>query len=259
MKLVATFLVGLGLLALLLGCGPGPPKAKLDAEDQFLLAKKRFDDRKYLEAQTEFQKLIWNFPGSDYVDEAHYYLAECFLQQEDYPSAIHSYQRLLQNYSQSPFADDAQYKVGLCYYKQSLPARLDQDFTHKAIRELRTFLEDYPNSEWVPEAQKLLMVSRTKLAQKEYLNGHLYYRMGEYVSAIIYLQEVLKDYPDTKWADDAQFTIGECYRRQKKWDQALESYQQVLETSISGRLVRQAQKRIDKIEKKLEEAQKSSG
>jgi len=259
MRLAVTLLIASSIWAGFLGCGPAPPKMQLDAEDQFLLAKKKYDEHKYLDAQTEFQKLIWNFPGSDYVDEAQFYLAECFFYQEDFPSAIHEYQRLLNNYSQSPFVDIAQYKVGLSYYKQSLPAQLDQDFTHKAIRELETFLEEYPNSEQVPEAQNLLFASRTKLAHKEYLSGRLYYKMGEYASALIYFEEILETYPDTKWADDAQFAIGECYRRQKKWTQALKSYQQLLEMSSSESLVRRTKNRIDEVEKKLEESQKSSG
>jgi outer membrane protein assembly factor BamD len=252
MKQVITFLIGLSILALLFGCGSTPPKVGLDAEDHFLLAKKKYDDRKYLDAQIEFQKLIWNFPGSDYVDEAQFYLAECFFFQEDFPSAIHEYQRLLNNYSQSQFVDVAQYKVGLSYNKQSLPAQLDQDFTHKAIRELQTFLEDYPHSEHIPEAQNILLACRTKLAQKAYLNGRLYYKTGEYISALIYFEELLKTYPDTKWADDAQFAIGECYRRQKKWTQALESYQRLLEMSPSEKLARRAQNRIAEVEKQLE-------
>lgn len=256
MKFIVTLLLSLGILTLMSGCGPGPPKAKLDAEDQFLLAKEKYDHRKYLEAQTEFQKLIWNFPGSDYVDEAQFHLAECLFHQEDFPAAIHEYQRLLSNYSQSPLADAAQYKVALCYYKESLPAQLDQEFTHKVIQELRIFLEDYPNSEYVPEAQKLLLAARTKLAKKEYFNGHLYYRMGEYSAAIIYFEEILNDYSDTKWADDTQFAIGECQQSQKKWEQALESYRKVLEISTSEKLIRRAQKRIGKIKKKLEESQK---
>jgi outer membrane protein assembly factor BamD len=258
MKLFAIFLVALGLLALLFGCGPGPPKAKLDAEDQFLLAKQKFDDRKYFDAQTKFQKLIWNFPGSDYVDEAQYYLAECFFGQEDYQSAIHEYTRLLRNYSQSPFVDAAQFKIGVSYYKQSLPAPLDQDDTQKAARTLQTFLEDYPNSEYVPEAEKYLLAARTRLSKKEYLNGQLYYKMGAYDSAIIYFEELLENYSDTKWADDAQYAIGECQRRQKKWERALQSYQKVLEMSNSKKLAQRAQKRIDKIEKELTETPKSS-
>ena len=249
-----TILIGLGLLAFLSGCGSAPPKATMDAEDQFLLAKERYDHGKHLDAQIEFQKLIWNFPGSDYVDDAHYYLAECFFCQEDYLAATHEYQRLTSSFSQSPFAGPAQYKIGLCYYEQSLPVYLDQDFTDKTIRELRIFLEDYPNSDYVPEAQKLLLASRTKLAHKDLLNGKLYYKMKEYVSAIIYLEELLENYHDTKWAADAQYVIGECYRNQQKWGPALSAFQNVLQMDASQKLARRAQKRIDQVEKNLKTA-----
>lgn len=259
MKRLAMILLGLCLLSSLFGCGSSRPKMKLDAEDQFLLAKSKFDNRKYLDAQTEFQKLLWEFPGSEYVDEAQFYLAECYFHMEDYPSAIDGYTRLLNNYSQSPFSADAQFKIGLCYYEQVLPSALDQDYTRKAIRELRTFLEDYPDNENVPEAQKLLLECRTRLAKKEYDTGHLYYKLGEYGSAIIYYEELIENYPDTKWADDAQFGLGECYRRQEKWDQAMEAYLQVLEMSTTGNLTRRAQQRIENVEKKLQESQKSSG
>jgi outer membrane protein assembly factor BamD len=259
MKHLAMILLGLCLLSPLLGCGSTPSKVKLDAEDQFLLAMMKFDNRKYIDAQTEFQKLLWDFPGSEYVDEAQFYLAECYFHQEDYPSAIAGYTRLLNNYSHSPFSADAQFKIGLSYCKQGLPSALDQDFTLKAIRELRTLLEEYPTSDNVPEAQKLLLQCRTRLAKKEYDTGHLYYRLGEYASAIIYYEELIENYPETKWADDAQFGLGECYRRQEKWDQALKAYLQVLEMGTIGKLARRAQQRIESVEKKLQESQKSSG
>ncbi len=259
MRWMAILVLGLGLAPFCLACGSGPPRAVPDAEDQFLLAKKRFDDRKYTDAQIEFQKLIWSYPGSEYVDEAQFYLAESYFQLEDFSSAIIEYQRLLTNYSQSPFSHIAQFKVGLCYYEQSLPARLDQDDTHNAIRELGILLEEYPNSEYVPEAQKLLLAARTKLAYKEYLNGQLYYKMGDYLSAIIYFQEILKEYSDTKWSDDAQFSIGECYRRQEKWRQALDSYRQVLDMNPSEKLARRVQMRMEEMERKLGGAQPPSG
>ena len=87
-----TDIVLLGLISCLLiaGCGTTPPKGTLDAEDHYLVAKDLYDNRKYEAAQIEFQKLIWNFPGSDYVDEGQYYLAECLFEQEDFTGALPS-------------------------------------------------------------------------------------------------------------------------------------------------------------------------
>jgi outer membrane protein assembly factor BamD len=251
--------VSLCLLCLLLACGPAPPVSTPDAEDQYLLATEKFEDRKYIQAQLEYQKLIWNYPGSDLVDDAQYHLAESHRLLEDYPTAVVEYSRMLRSYSRSPFAPAAQYKLALCYYLQSLPSHLDQDFTHTAIRELKTFLDEHPQHEYAPEAQKLLLEARTKLAKKEYDNARLYYKMDAYDSAIIYIEELLAEYPDTKWADDAHYLIGECYREQGNWEDALEAYRQVLELDSSGKVARQAQKRIRQIEEKLPDREASSG
>jgi outer membrane protein assembly factor BamD len=223
-----------------------------DAEDQFLLARERYDRGKFEEAQQEFQKLIYNYPGSDYVDDAQYYLADCYRKLEDYPTAIVEYSRLLRNYSQSPLAPSAQYHLALCYFEQSLPAHLDQDFTHKAIQELELFLDEYPHSELVPQAQDLMLKARTKLAEKSYDTAHLYIKMHSDEAALIYLAEVLEEYGDTKWAGDAQYLMGECYRHQEKWQQALSAYRLTLDMSPSKKLRRQAETRIRQIEEMLE-------
>jgi outer membrane protein assembly factor BamD len=245
--------LALCLLCAALACGAPPPPGRLDAEDQYLLAQERYDDGKFEEAQLEFQKLIWNYPGSDYVDDAQYYLAECHRYLEDYPTAIIEYSRLLRSYSQSPFAPAAQYHLALCYFEQSLPSHLDQNFTHKAIGELQIFLEEYPHSEFTAQARDLLLQARTKLAKKDYENARLYLKMNDYESAIIYVEEILDQYGDTKWAVDAQYLLGECYRHQEKWQRALRAYRLMLEMNPSKKLQRQAEARIRQVQEALEE------
>jgi len=244
--------LSVGILFLLLSCTSSPPPGKLDAEDQFLLARERFDGRKFEEAQQEFQKLIWNYPGSDYIDDAQYYLADCYRNLGDYPTAIVEYRRLLRNYSQSPLASSAQYHLALCYFEQSLPSHLDQDFTQKAIQELEFFLEEYPHSALFPQATELMLKARTKLARKGYDNARLYLKMNSFEAAIIYIEEILEEYGDTKWAVDAQYLMGECYRHQEKWQQALGAYRRTLEMSPPKKLRRQAETRIRQIEDLLE-------
>jgi outer membrane protein assembly factor BamD len=246
-------LLSLCILLVALACTSPPPVGMPDAEDQFLLAQEKYDDRKFEEARLEFQKLIWNYPGSDYIDDAQYYLAECYRNQEDYPTAIVEYGRLLHNYSQSPFAPAAQYHLAQCYYEQSLPASLDQNFTEKAIQELQIFLEEYPQSELTSQAEDLLLRARTKLAKKGYDNARLYLKMDSYQAAIIYLQEILEAYGDTKWAVDAQYLLGECYRHLEKWQQALDAYRHTLEMSPPKKLRHQAETRIRQIEETLEQ------
>ena len=65
-------------------------------------------------------------------------------------------------------------------------------------------------SERVAEASKLIQDLRDKLEKKAFENAKLYYVTGgydpaNYKSAIIALRNVLRDYPDTKYAEEIEF------------------------------------------------------
>lgn len=47
-------------------------------------------------------------------------------------------------------------------------------------------------------------------------------------SAIKSYQEIIDKYPDSKWADDAQFYIAMTYFYGGEWDKAIEAYQKVI-------------------------------
>jgi outer membrane protein assembly factor BamD len=116
---------------------------------------------------------------------------------------------------------------------------------------LRDFLDDYPESDRREEAAELLTEARRKLAQKTYKNGYLYYRLGHYESALIYLEKVLNDYHDTDWVREARFQIAEVHYKEKKYDQAKEEYQSFLQDFPDHKLAEKAKKRVKNIESKL--------
>src|SRR5574341_1590032 len=72
---------------LIWGCGGKAVRPVLPQAEQYSLAKKYYDKKKYRQAAEEFQKLIFNYPGATVVDTALYYLGESYFHQEDYPSA----------------------------------------------------------------------------------------------------------------------------------------------------------------------------
>lgn len=211
-----------------LSCGPERFKVKLDDEDRYQLAVQYLEKGNYDRAIAEFKALILNFPGSALVDDAEFGLAEAYFRSKDYNLALAEYKRLLRDFPQSEYADDAQYKIGLCYFRLSLPAELDQEYTYKAIEGFRRFLEYYPDSELAGEAKKKIFACREKLARKTYKNGCLYLKLKEYEAALIYFQDVLNEYEDTKWAAWAQLGIGEVYYRQGKYESALEAFLEVM-------------------------------
>lgn len=47
-------------------------------------------------------------------------------------------------------------------------------------------------------------------------------------SATKFYQEVINKYPESKWADDAQFCIATAYFRRGDWDKAIAAFQKVI-------------------------------
>jgi len=232
------------------GCGPKAPPVILDAEDQYAVAKREFDKKNWDQAVVELQKLIFNYPGAAFIDSAQYLLGMAYFNQKEYPLAIGEFNKLLSSYPTSQLADDAAFMVALCDFKMSPQAELDQTHTQRAMDELKNFLNDYPQSDRREDAQKLLNKCRAKLAKKAYKTGYLYYRMGYYDSALIYLRLVLNDYHDTEWVKKAQFQIAEVFYKQKKYKKAKEEYRKFLQNFPEHKLAKKAKKRLEKLEEK---------
>jgi len=113
--------------------------------------------------------------------------------------------------------------IGYCFYLDSPDPRLDQTATNNAIAAFQEFLDVYPESDKVQEANKLLDELTDKLAYKSYMNAKLYYDLGNYLgnnyeSAVITSQNTLKKYPSTKYREELLMLILDS-----KYEQAVQS------------------------------------
>lgn len=220
---------------------------KLAPDDRFLLAKRYMEAGKYLKAQEEFKRLIFEYPGSDYVDDAQYYLAESYFLNKEYDLAILEYKFLIDNYRGSPYVDRSYFKVGLCYYKLSKPYYLDQTNTEKALDEIDLFLTKYPQSAYRDSALTVKEECLEKLAKKDLEAGKLYMRLGKYEAARIYFETITEEYPNTKASDQALFLIGISYEKEGATANAREIYEKVLSTSKDQLIISKARVRLEKL------------
>ena len=184
-------------------CGKKNKNELLTVEEAFREAMVKFEKGKYLDASDKLNLVILNYSGSSIIDSAQYYLAESHFKMKEYLIAASEYQRLVFQFPYSVLCDDAKYKIGLSYFLLSPKYGLDQEYTRKSVEEFQAFTEEYPNSDLVPEVLDKIFAARTKLAKKLYKSGELYYRMQDYESSVIYLNEVLDNYYDTEYAPKA--------------------------------------------------------
>lgn len=210
------------LIFIIAGCsGSGVSKINTDdPEKAFEIAKKNYDKKDYLDAIEDFSLIKVKFSGTIISDKSQYYLGMSYLKQEEYILAAYEFEYLLKNYPTSTYAVDGRFQLAMCYYGMSPKSSLDQTYTYQAITEFKNFLELYPTDKNAPEAENMIKRLRSKLALKELKSADLYATMENYKAATLYYENVVNEYFDTEYADDALYGKIEMLFTRKKFNEA---------------------------------------
>lgn len=208
-------LVALCFIPLLFGCSQYQKILKSnDYELKYSKAMEYFEKEDFMRAATLLNELQGVYRGTDKSEIINYTYANCLYSLNDYIMAGHYYRQFIKTFPTSEKNEESQYMSALCYYMMSPKARLDQTETYKAIDEFQLFVNLYPSSSRVKEANILMDELRDKLVYKSYLSAKLYFDLGNYMgnnylSAVIAAQNSLREFPDTKYREELSFLILE--------------------------------------------------
>ncbi len=178
-----------------------------DYEFKFKKAIEYYEAGEFVRSGTLFQELINIYRGTSRADQIYFYYAKSMMGQSDYLMANQYFRTLLREHPTSQFAEEAQFMVGYAAYLQSPKVRLDQEVTVNAIDALQLYINLYPFSERVDEANRLIDELRDKLVEKSYLNARLYYDFDNYKAAVVSLENALKEYPDTRFREELMYML----------------------------------------------------
>ncbi|MBR4962648.1 MAG: outer membrane protein assembly factor BamD, partial [Muribaculaceae bacterium] len=151
-----------------------------DYELRYEYAKIYFEQGKYARTYNLLKDVITLYKGTDKAEESLYLLARSAFMQKDYTSSGAYFEAYYRSYPRGEYAELSRYYTGIGYSKASPEPKLDQTDTYKAIKELKDFLDYYPQSEKAEEVQNLILELQEKLAEKELLTVKLYYDLGDY-------------------------------------------------------------------------------
>jgi outer membrane protein assembly factor BamD len=180
-------------------------KASNDNAKKYQAAIAYYNKKDYSKALELFETLVQRYRGQAQAEDLYYYYAYTNYRLKDYTSASYHFKQFSDTYPGSARAEECNFMSAYCYYLDSPIYSLDQENTTKAIDKLQLFINLYPKSERVAEASKLIQNLRDKLERKAYENAKLYLTIGDYQAAVIDFGNVLRDYPDTKYAEEMEF------------------------------------------------------
>ncbi|MGB9720596.1 MAG: outer membrane protein assembly factor BamD [bacterium] len=204
--------------------------APLEPEDEFDRAMEFFNNKKYDYAIKSFEKIIFYYASTEFVDDAQFYLARAYFEKKDYTQAITEFEYLIKNFPNTPFLEQSYLLRAKAYFLKAPGYEKDQTETKESISLLDDFMTRFPNSTYSDTAKLLILGARNRLAKKELENGRLYLKIKEYDSAILYFKYVIENYPETPSADEARYYLGQTYEKLGKKEQAYESYKELLDS-----------------------------
>ena len=179
-----------------------------------------FEEEKYVKSSQQFNIIVERASHTDLGDDALFFLAESYFLNEDYDLALIEFEKLVSRMGFSPYIEKSRWRICETLMLLSPNFYHDQDSSLKAITQIQEFLDDFPNSEYSKDADKLINELRTRLAEKNMETGKLYIKLKAYDSAMTSYEVVVNEYYDTKFFNDANMEIIRCLVLLKKSDEA---------------------------------------
>jgi outer membrane protein assembly factor BamD len=178
-----------------------------DYEYKLKRANEYFKKESYVRALPLFEELMTIYRGTSKAEEIGYRYAYCNYGLGDYIMAGYEFKNFAKTFPKSPLAEEAMYLNAMCYYLDSPRYSLDQENSNSALTELQLFVTLYPQSPKVQDCNDLIDKLRLKLHKKAYANCKLYYDVEDYKAAIVSFRNLIKDYPESQYSEEAHFMI----------------------------------------------------
>jgi outer membrane protein assembly factor BamD len=241
---VSVLLTGLAACVTLTSCAHQQANVPKTQEERLAEADALADRGKCGKAIPEYEKLLSEFPKPEVAEQAKFRLGKCRMDTGDCELAIAEFKDFVDTYPKSDLVDNAAYLAALCYLQEAPRLERDQTKTIEALSELNLLLRKYPNTDIKADVESAIKEARSRLAEKEYMNGQLYFNLGDYKSARVYFDYVVGDYGDTAWAPLALMRKARSFERQGMAAEAKTAYEQVVKDYPSSESGKEAARKV---------------
>ncbi|MFO7997484.1 MAG: outer membrane protein assembly factor BamD [Bacteroidales bacterium] len=217
-----------------------PYQKLLKSEDNELKFEKAVDyynEGSYARSIGLLNDILPAFRGSARAEIINYYYAMAHYKQRDYILASHYFRTFASSFPRSEHVEEFLFLSAYCKYLESPRPSLDQTSTREAIGELQAFINRFPGSERVEGANSLIDELRFKLETKRFETGVMYYNIEDYTAAVTTFNNFIKDFPDTKYREEALFYIIRAQfdfadqsipeRQEERFEAVIESFQRL--------------------------------
>lgn len=257
------------LLAAVLISSCSPFQKALKSEDikfKYEVAEQLYEKGKYEKAIRLFEQIAPSYRGKPQAEKLFYMYAQSYYKTKQYYSAGYQFESFTAGYPRSEKLEEAAFLGAKSYSFLSPVYSLDQVDTYKAIDKLQNFINAYPNSQYLPEANQIARELREKLEKKAFEIAKQYNTIMDYKAAVKSLDNFLVDFPGTPYKEDAlYYKYDSSYklainsvpaRMEERLQQAKTNYAALMKFNSDTKYKKQADEMLASIETELQKFSK---
>jgi len=176
-----------------------------DVATKFKLATEFYDAGKFNKANRLFVQIVPKYRGKPQSQKLMYMYSMTFYKMRDYYTANYQFERFVSSYPNSEKVEEAAYLGAKSFYHLSPVYTKEQKETISAIEKLQEFINRFPDSEYLSEANTLVKELEYKLENKAYSIAKQYNHISDYQASIKSFDNFIIEFPGTTLREKAMF------------------------------------------------------
>ncbi len=181
-----------------------------DVNYKYTKAKEYYDSSECYKAIPIFEELIGLTRGTQLAEDVYYYFSKSQYCVKDYYLSNYYFKSFTKTFPNSPRAEECQFLAAMCSFELSPNYSLDQTDTRNSIDEFQLFLDKFPDSNLSDSANAMVAFLNSKIEKKNYETATQYAKTQKYKAAVQSLNQFMKDYPDSRYREEAYYLIVQC-------------------------------------------------
>jgi outer membrane protein assembly factor BamD len=238
----------------------------LTAKQNYEKGLAELKNENYQEASRFFSFVKQKFPFSKYAVLAELALADTQYERGNYQEAIDAYKNFVRLHPTHEKVEDGYvaFRICECYVKEMpddfflVPPSYEKDQTsvHDALRELNDFVDKYPDSTFLKQAQSDRREVLKRLIEHEVYVARFYLDRDAPGAAILRLEGALKRYPDSGREPELLLALGETQLQMGKAAEAKQNFEKIVGGYANTHQAKRAELFLEFIRKRYGDAPK---
>ena len=180
--------------------------------DRYKMAVEMYEKKDYKKAIELFEKIMGPYANKPQMERIQYMISDSYFQTENYAMSSYYFSKFITNYPESSKVEEAAYYSAKSYYLAAPIYSRDQEDTYKALTAYQNYIDRYPNSSLIAEANKDYAELNKKLQFKDFEVARQYYHTGNYNAAIQAFDNFNEDHLGSEYKEETfYFSFKSAY------------------------------------------------